>query len=120
MVTDPSPELATQTAPAPAAIAVGRWPTWSVAFTSLVFGSIRETVSSARFATQTQCLSKAMSDGFAPTGISIGELNGSRRKRAFESPVRAQTEWKPTPTEIGLPAVGTGGRACWSSTRSIA
>ena len=81
-----------------------------MAFTALVFGSIRETVSSPRFATQTQCLSKAMSEGFgADRDLDRRASTGRGARGCSSRRFRAQTEWKPTPTEIGLPAWARAG-----------
>ena len=109
--TDPSTVFVTQTAPAP-----GRDRRRPGADLDR---RVRPRWSSGRFArrcrrrgsppTPSACRRRCRM-GFAPTGISIGALERVQAQAGRSSPLfRAQTEWKPTPTEIGRPPVGTGG-----------
>ena len=64
-----SRKFATQTPPAPIAIAVGKRPTWVVLVTTFVAGSIRLTAFSPLSATQTARAPKATALGPRPIGM---------------------------------------------------
>src|SRR5689334_11971654 len=89
----------TQTTPLPTATPAGRFPIRMVATTLLVFGSIREMVSSPAFATQTAPAPTAMPLGAFPTGTAIVEpVAGLIRETSSSDSFVTQTA--PSPTAI--------------------
>jgi len=82
-----------QTALLPTAMSSGRPPTLIVVTTRFVLGSIRETVPSALFATQTVPAPTATLAGISPTPIVLmtRPLTGSRRKTELSAPFVSQT-----------------------------
>ena len=94
----PAPLLATQTAPPPAAMPVGRAGTVIVVVTALVSGSIRETVSSPTFATQTAPSPAAIATGDCPTvvvAVTAPALRGSIRMTSLS--MSSETHTAPQP-----------------------
>ena len=107
-VTVPSPLFATHTDPAPKATPAGDCPTWIVALTDCLSGSIRTTASSSESTTHTPSPPTAIPVGASPTPIGVGSPLESTRTTLLASVSVSHV----APSPIAIPAGLAFGSSC--------